>query len=154
MFLQNAGILNDLESCFPRDASGGLVYDSFLHPDHLGAFGDCTLHDGRNVFGTPKDHNNVYWLGNIFEGIIAPLMEDRIRVRIDCDHSITVSTHVGGNAVTRSRGFGREANDCQRLIFAQNCGNGVCATRYSKSAKFIGSGLAVSGAQGDPGECS
>ena len=116
MFFQDAEIHHDEDARLARLLGGLLVDDIFLHPDRRDFKLDGLVDDLFHEFRTPENVDDVdlprrIFLWNIEQRRVSPLAEAPLDSRVDGNDAISVSLHVGADAVTGAQGIRGESDD-------------------------------------------
>src|SRR5689334_4100113 len=84
---QNTAIGDDHEPCVLCLLLGGGVGHAVLEPESLGADRDRRVRDGRDLFGSSKDVDDVHRTGHVFELRVAGTTEQLFarEGRVDAD---------------------------------------------------------------------
>jgi hypothetical protein len=125
VFDEEAGIFDNGETGGASFFGGGGVGDVLLEPENFGADGDGGIGDGRNVFRTAEDVDDVDGFGDIFEARVGFDAENLGFVGIDGNDFVADGLEVGGDFVGRAKGIGGETDDSDGFGGAENFGDGV-----------------------------
>src|SRR5579862_1048664 len=115
MFLQNAEVHYHEDARLTRLFGGLLVNYIFLHPDRWHFKLDGFIDDLFNKFRTPKDIDDVdllrhIFLWNIEQRGVGLLTEATVDSRVNGNDAVSVSLHVGADAVTGAHGIRGESD--------------------------------------------
>ena len=125
MLDEEAGVFDDGETGGAGFFGGRGVRDALLEPEDFGVDGDGGIGDGRNVFGTAEDINDVDGFGNVFKAGVGFLAEDFGFVGVDGDDFVADGLEVGGDFGGRTARIGGQADDGDGFGGAEEVANGI-----------------------------
>jgi hypothetical protein len=103
VFFQDAEVHHHKKARLARLFRGSFVDNLFLHPNSRYAQLDRLIDNFFNEFRAAKDVYDIDLLRDVMQRRVRLLAQDFFNAWIDRDDSITVTLHVGGNAVARTQ---------------------------------------------------
>jgi hypothetical protein len=125
VFDEEAGVFDDEKTSGSGFLGRGWVRDSLLEPEDSGADGDGGIGDGKDLFGTAEDVDDIDAIGNVFEACVGFFAENFGFVGVNGDDAVAGRLEVGGNFVGGAAGIGREPNDRDVFVDAEKLRNEV-----------------------------